>query len=136
MEIITEQENGRVPVTIFQIEGALTAASYQALQQQAEDAYAAGMRDLLLDLTAVSFMDSAGLRALHQIFMLLRSSNTEEADRSVRKGIATGDYKASHFKLLNPNRDVQQALKLAGFDMFLEIYTDPKKAVASFQATD
>jgi anti-anti-sigma factor len=132
MEIITEQRNGRVPVTIFHIDGAITAASHRALQEQAEGAYAAGTHDLLLDLGAVSFMDSAGLRAIHQIYMLLRSSSTEEADRSVRKGIAAGTYKASHLKLLSPNRDVLQALKLAGFDMFLEIHTDLKKAVASF----
>jgi len=136
MEIITEQSNGQVPVTVFRVDGALTATSYRALQQQAEDSYAAGTRDLLLDLTAVPFMDSAGLRALHQIYLLLRSSRTEEADRSVRKGIVSGTYASSHLKLLNPSRDVLQVLKLAGFDMFLEIYSDSKKALASFQATD
>jgi anti-sigma B factor antagonist len=136
MEIIIEQQNDGVPVTIFRIEGAITAASYRVLQQQAEDAYAAGARDLLLDLSAVPFMDSAGLRALHQIYMLLRSSRTEEGDHSVRKGIAAGTYSSSHLKLLNPNRDVLQVLSLAGFDMFLEVYSNSKKALASFQATD
>jgi anti-anti-sigma factor len=136
MEIINEQNNGRVPVTIFHIEGALTAASYQLLRQQAEDAYAAGTRDLLLDLTAVSFMDSAGLRALHEIFLLLRTNSTEEANRSLRKGIAAGTYKASHLKLLNPNREVLQVLKMSGFDMFLEIYSNSQKALAAFQAMD
>lgn len=135
MEIIAEQENGQVPVTIFRIEGAINAASYQALQQQAEDAYSAGTRDLLLDLTDVPFMDSAGLRALHEIFLLLRTNSTEQADRSLRKGIAAGTYKSSHLKLLNPNREVLQVLKLSGFDMFLEIYSNSKKALAAFQAT-
>jgi anti-anti-sigma factor len=132
MEIVTEQKNGRVPVTIFHIKGEITAACSGELQQQAEDAYAGGTRDLLLDLARVPFVDSGGLRAIHHIFMLLRTDAAEESDQSVRKGIAAGTYKAPHLKLLKPKDNVMQALKLAGFDMFLEIYTNRKKAVASF----
>lgn len=132
MEIVTEQKVGRVPVTIFHIEGDITAASGGDLQQQADDAYAAGTRDLLLDLTRVPFMSSGGLRAIHYIYELLRTEATEKSNRSVHKGIAAGTYKAQHLKLLKPNGDVMQALKLAGFDMFLEIHSNLKKAVASF----
>lgn len=132
MEILAEKKNGRVPVTVFHIEGEITAASSGALQQEAEDAYAGGMRNLLLDLTQVPFMDSGGLRAIHHIFMLLRTTDSEEGDKSVRKGIAAGTYKAQHLKLLNPNRNVMEALKLAGFDMFLEIHSSSRKALASF----
>jgi hypothetical protein len=132
VEILAEHKNGRVSVTIFHIEGEVTVASSNHLQQQAEDAYADGMRNLLLDLTQVPFMDSGGLRAIHHIYMLLRSDATANGDRSVRKGIAAGTYKAQHLKLLNPNRNVLEALKLAGFDMFLEIHSSQQKAIASF----
>jgi anti-anti-sigma factor len=132
MEILTEHINGRVPVTIFHVDGEITAASSGRLQQQAEAAYAGGMRNLLLDLTQVPFMDSGGLRAIHHIYMLLRSDATASGDRAVHKGIAAGTYKAQHLKLLNPNRNVMEALKLAGFDMFLEIHSSPQNAVASF----
>jgi len=50
----------------------------------------------------------------------------------VRKGIAAGTYKSRHLKLLNPNRHVLQTLKLAGFDMFLEIHSTPQEAIDSF----
>jgi anti-anti-sigma factor len=132
MEIVTEQKVGRVPVTIFHIEGEITAASSRDLQGQADDAFAGGTRDLLLDLTRVPFMDSGGLRAIHYIYKLLRTEATEEGERSVRKGIAAGTYKAQHLKLLKPNDNVMQALKMAGFDMFLEVHSNLKKAVASF----
>lgn len=132
MNIVTEQKVGRVPVTIFHIEGEVTAAFSRDLQQQADDAYAAGTRDILIDLTRVPFMDSGGLRAIHYIYKLLRNETTEESERSVRKGIAAGTYKAQHLKLLKPNDNVMQALKMAGFDMFLEVHSNLKKAVASF----
>ena len=132
MNIVTEQTVGRVPVTIFHIEGELSAASSRDLQRQAEEAYADGARYMLLDLARVPFMDSGGLRAVHFIYKLLRSDATEESDRTVRKGIAAGTYKAQHLKLLKPNDHVMQALKMAGFDMFLEVHSNLKKAVASF----
>jgi anti-anti-sigma factor len=132
MEIVMEQKAGRVPVAIFHVEGEITAASSADLQRQADDAYAAGARDMLLDLTRVPFIDSGGLRAIHYIYNLLRTDATEEGDRSVRKGIAAGTYKAQHLKLLKPNDNVMKALKMAGFDMFLEVHSNLKKAVASF----
>ena len=132
MEILVEQKTGRVPVTVFHIEGEITAARAGELQQQAEDAYADGMRNLLLDLTHVPFMDSSGLRAIHHIFLLLRTADSGKSEQAVRKGIAAGTYKAQHLKLLNANRNVMEALKLAGFDMFLEIHSSSRKAIASF----
>ena len=132
MKMRTEQEVGQVPVTVFHIEGDLTAAHSRDLQQQAKDAYAGGARNMLLDLSRVPFMDSAGLRSIHFIYKLLRSEASKESEQMVRKGIAAGTYKSRHLKLLKPNGNVTQALKMAGFDMFLEVHSSLKKAVASF----
>lgn len=126
--IVVSQEQGRVPVTIFRLKD--TAATEEALQTQAEEAFKAGMQNLLLDLTDVPYISSSGLRALHHVYMLLRSP--EEDDQAVRKGIAAGTYKSTHLKLLNPSKNVLKALNVSGFDMFLEIYTDLAEAVASF----
>jgi hypothetical protein len=62
----------------------------------------------------------------------LRSEASGESEQAVRKGIAAGTYKSLHLKLLKPNGNVMQALKMAGFDMFLEVHSNLKKAVASF----
>jgi hypothetical protein len=77
-------------------------------------------------------VDSGGLRAIHTIYKLLRSEATGESEPAVRQGIAAGTYKSQHLKLLKPNGHVMQALKMAGFDMFLEVHSNLKKAVASF----
>jgi hypothetical protein len=50
----------------------------------------------------------------------------------VRKGLTDGTFKSPHLKLLSPDKNVTQVLSMAGFDMFLEIYNNLKKAVASF----
>ena len=132
MEIILSEEEARVPVTVFQIKGELVAETEGQLVQQARDAYETGMRYLLLDLSRVTFLSSAGLRAVHQIYTLLRGDSPEQSDGDVRAGIKAGTYHSSHLKLLNPNSEVSKVLKATGFDMFLEIYSNRSKALASF----
>lgn len=132
MEISVLKEEARVPVTVFDIEGSITAESYLELQQQAEDAFTSGARNLLLDLSEVSFVSSSGLRAFHHIFTLFRAESDDESDAAVRKGLMAGTYHSPHFKLLNPDRNVLQSLKVSGFDMFLEIHSDMQAALASF----
>ncbi len=127
MEFKITQEKGRVPVTVIHVNGDLR--SDEELTQKAKEAYAAGARDILLDLTDVRFMSSAGLRALHAIFTMLREDKSEE---EINKEIAAGTYKSPHFKLLNPNKNVKEVLSVTGYDMFLDVHTNKKEAIASF----
>jgi anti-anti-sigma factor len=132
MEITVTQEQGRVPVTVLHVQGDVNASTADQFQEEAQKAYDDGARDMLIDLSGVSLLSSAGLRALHSIFNMLRSDSPEESDGAVRKGLTDGTFKSPHLKLLNPDKNVTQVLSMAGFDMFLEIYNNLKKAVASF----
>jgi anti-anti-sigma factor len=132
MEISISEEQARVPVTVFSVEGAIAAESYAQLQKQAEDAYEAGTRYLLLDMSKVSFVSSSGLRAIHQIFMMLSVHGSEEEQKAVQEGVRQGTYKSPYLKLVTASRDVQKVLKMSGFDMFLGIYSDRQEAIASF----
>jgi len=132
MKIISSQVEGRVPVTVFEITGDIGAASSGELRQQAEKAVELGARHILLDLSSVTFISSAGLRAIHYLFMLLRTGFSEEGDQAVHRGIASGTYCSPFLKLLKPGNDVFRALKLAGFDMFLEIHADLQEAIDSY----
>ena len=131
MKIVVSEEKGRVPVTVLAVEGEIAADSYQELQQKAEQVFSSGTRDLILDLSKVTFVSSSGLRAIHHIFSLLRDPE-KEGDETVREGMRAGTYQAPHFKLVNPARNVRQVLQQAGFDMFLEIHSDLPGAIASF----
>ncbi|HZD58072.1 MAG TPA: STAS domain-containing protein [Anaerolineales bacterium] len=130
MEINVSQEQARVPVTVFRLKGELT--SDVELQTAAQEAFEAGTRNILLDLKNVPYMSSAGLRAIHNIFMMLRGDAPAESDKAMTAGIAAGTFTSPHLKLLNPTQHVHEVLKTAGYDMFLEIHRDYKKAIASF----
>ena len=132
MDIVVSNEQGRVPVTIFRIKGEISVNTYEQLQAQAEEAVKSGMRNLLLDLSEVTYISSAGFRALHHIFTLLRADSPKESDEQMYKGIRDGTFKSPHLKLLNPQPNVLETLRTAGFDMFLEIHYDHKDAIASF----
>ena len=130
MDVTVSQAQGRVPVTIFHVAGAVT--TNQELEARAKAAYDGGTRNILIDLTEVPYMATAGLRALHTIFALLRADTPEESDATTNAGIAAGTFVSPHLKLLNPNAYVLEVLKVAGYDMFLEIHHDMTQAVASF----
>ncbi|HWQ14007.1 MAG TPA: STAS domain-containing protein [Roseiflexaceae bacterium] len=130
MEITVSHEAGRVPITVLHVKGAVT--SNRELEQAAQAAFDGGARNILIDLTEVPYMATAGLRALHFIYTLLRTDAPEESDEAVKRGISAGTFYSPHLKLLRPSAHVSEALKVAGYDMFLEIHRDLKRAVASF----
>lgn len=136
MDILVSTENGRVPVTVMQIEGNIDAQTYEQFQAKAEELIDAGTRYLLIDLSHSPFVSSAGLRALHQIFNKLRARDTQNptSDVEVRRGISAGTYKSPHLKLLNLSRETKTAFDLSGFDMFIETFSDMQTALDSFQA--
>jgi len=132
MEIVISHETGSRPVTVFRPHGDIDASNYQEFEQKVREAHAAGMRDLLLDLSEVPYVSSAGVRALHSIFMLLRGTLPSESDEAMKVGLRDGSFKSPHLKLLNVSGRTLETMKIAGLDMFIEIHDHLKKAVASF----
>jgi anti-anti-sigma factor len=132
MEISVSQQQGRVPVTVFHIKGDITHETFEQLQHQAQQAIQAGARQLLLDLSDVSYVSSYGIRGISQIFTLFRDAAQDESEETVKQGLRDGSFKSAHLKLLKPSRQVQKVLTMAGLDMFLEIHSNLTDAVASF----
>lgn len=131
LEIFVSQEQGRAPITVFHLKGRMNLGTAEQLQARAQETVQAGARYLLLDLTGVQSLTSAGLRAIHQIYQLLRDASTAEGDEAARKAQA-GALKSPHLKLLNPTPEVRRVLQIAGFDMFLEVHDNLKDAIVSF----
>jgi hypothetical protein len=130
MEIATWHETAAVPVTVMQVKGDLTAN--EPLESRARAAFQDGARDLVLDLNQVHYISSAGLRAIHAVYMLLRGADPADEETAAR-GIARGIYKSPHLKLVRPSKNGMKALTTAGYDMFLDIYDTVPAAVASFK---
>ena len=132
MEIQVSTQPGRAPVTVFHIVGDIDTNTYEQLQAQAERAHSAGAGNIVLDLSQVGYVSSAGIRAINHIYMLLRTKAPAESDEAVRKGISAGTFKSPHLKLAHLNQRVSEALKTAGVDMFLEFHPDVAAALASY----
>ncbi len=134
MEIKSSIENGRVPVTVIHVDGNLDSSTYIAFQSRVDALIDNGARFILMDLSHTKFISSAGFRALNKIFNTLRSLNPDAnlSDEALNEGIKAGTYKSPHLKLLNLSDEARMAFEMAGFDMFIETYTDMKDAVASF----
>jgi ABC-type transporter Mla MlaB component len=130
MDILASQANARVPVTVFAIQGQINADTAPQLQAEAEKAIKSGARHLLLDLTQAPYISSAGLRVLAYLMVLLRkwSDQSPDATKPPRKAGGHSPY----LKILNPSPDVLRALTMVGFDLYLDIYTDYRKALGAF----
>lgn len=134
MEIKTTTENGRVPVTVVQVSGNLDSSTYENFQSEVDSLIDGGARYVLLDLAQAKFISSAGFRAFNNVFNKLRAlhPDTNLSEDEVKQGIASGTYKSPHLKLLGLSDEAKSAFELAGFDLFIETFTDKQTAIASF----
>lgn len=133
MDIEVTERQGKVPVTVIRVQGNVDASTYEAFQAAGESAFNRGARFVLLDLSEVTYISSAGFRAISQIFKLLRGQLSSAAQAQMSQGLRDGSFKAPNLKLIGPNSRVLEALKLAGFDTFLEIYDNLDTAIASYE---
>lgn len=136
MQISFSKQEGRVPVTIMQLMGNLDASNYTDVIAQAQAAYDEGARDLLIDLSKVPYVSSAGLMSLHSVALIFvgQSMKSKETGRPTFRSINAQNEKTvrQHVKLLSPQPDVEQVLEVVGLNQFLDIFTDPDTAVQSF----
>ena len=136
MDIIVNQKQGRVAVTVLQLIGKLDGSNYMELIEEARRAYINGVSDLLIDLSQLTFMSSAGLAAIHKTALIFRGQPILEEElgwgsyHDIDRDRGGGVQK--HVKLLSPQPAVASVLDTVSFDSLFEIHTDLDAAVASF----
>jgi len=124
-------------VTIMHLEGKLDGANYESLINEAQDVFESGVRDLILDLSQLTFISSAGLAALHQVALLFRGEKHPGQDQgwaafhSIDRDRGRGTEE--HVKLFSPSDQVRELLDMIGFSSLFDIYTDLQQATASFR---
>jgi anti-anti-sigma factor len=106
---------GRVPVTVFQLQDRVNLGNYKELEQTAKDAYEKGTRDLVIDLSQTPSLTSIGIRALVVIHKLLAK-----------------EINSKHLKLAGVIQPIREMFDIAGITGFIEIYDTVDEAVASF----
>lgn len=128
LNITASQIQGNVPVTILHLSGHLHGNTEPELLDRARQAQEDGSKYLLLDLSDVEVLTSAGLRAIHNIFNLF----TPQSDANIIRQHGKEPYKSPYFKLVCPNPNLYYILNIAGFLQNIPIYNDMDGAIDSF----
>lgn len=136
MNISVSQVQGKVPVTVIKLDGQLDGQTYQDLITKAREAFAAGWRDYLVDMSDLSYISSAGLVALHSIALLTRGEELPDTEAGWATYRSMGQAKEAgvqqHIKLYKPRPEIQSVLDMVGFGGVFAVFTDLDEAIQSF----
>lgn len=133
LQIETSQEKD---ILILKPFGELDGQTYQDLISKAKESYQTGARNMVLDLSELTYISSAGLVALHFIALLARGESVPDTEngwaalKSAERSRTDGIQK--NVKLLNPREEILKVLDMVGFTTFFEIFTDKQQAIDSF----
>jgi len=136
MEITVSKEQGRVIVGVLKITGQLDGQTYHQLIDKAREVFQSDARELLLDMSELTYISSAGLVSLHTIALMTNGEPMPDTEqgwstlKSMDKTRTGGKQK--HVKLLNLRPEVMNVLEMVGFSEFFDTFTDLKTAVDSF----
>ena len=113
-----EMQADDVPVTVFRLRGWLDAQSEEQLLEAARTAYDGGARYLLIDMTDLDTLTSAGMRALQKVYQIF----TPKEDQ----------FKVAHLKLCNAPPQIYNVLGITGFLQNIPMYESQDTALQSF----
>ena len=118
LRISSEQMQADVPVTILQLRGWLDAQSEEQLLEAARSSYDDGARYLLIDMSELDTLTSAGMRALQKVYQIF----TPKEDH----------FKIAHLKLCNAPPQIYNVLGITGFLQNIPMYESREAALQSF----
>ena len=118
LKITSEQVQVAVPVTILQVRGWLDAQSEEQLLAVARTAHEEGARYILINMSELDTITSAGIRSLQKIYQMY----TPKEDR----------FKIAHLKLCNAPPQIYNVLGITGFLHNIPMYESLEAALESF----
>jgi anti-anti-sigma regulatory factor len=130
LTITTSQIQGDVSVTVFHLTGHLHGPTEQDLLDRASQAFEDGTRYLLLEMSELDVLASAGLRAIQNIFKLF----TPQEDAEVIRQHGDEPYKSPYFKLVCAKPEIYYILNITGFLQNILIYNNLADATNSFDS--
>jgi anti-anti-sigma factor len=125
LNISSSTVQGRVPVTVIQVDGRVNLSNSDVLDQAAHQALDQGARHILLDLTNVPSLTSAGLRVIHHIYKMLNDAAPPAAPGEM-------GGKSPYLKLATASTHVRNVLQVAGFDTYIDTYDSAQEALSAF----
>jgi anti-anti-sigma regulatory factor len=129
LTITTSQIQGDISVFVIHLKGNLFGPTEKVLSDCARQAYEDGARYILLDLTELEMLSSAGLRAIQGIFKLF----TPQDDVELMRKHGEEPYKSPYMKMVCPNPQIYYVLNITGFLQNILIFNNFEEASSSFQ---
>jgi anti-anti-sigma factor len=118
LKISSEEVQVDVPVTVLHLRGWLDAQSEGQLLEAARLANDAGAKYLLIDMSELDTLTSAGMRALQKVYQVF----TPKEDQ----------FKVAHLKLCNAPPQIYNVLGVTGFLQQIPMYESLDNALESF----
>lgn len=114
MEITQRNEGG---VTVVQPDGRIDTQAAEQLDQVLQACVAAGDTTIVVDMSTVEYISSAGLRSLAAVLVQCRDEG--------------GDMKIAAL-----NERVTRVFKIIGFDLLMSVTDTPEAAIAAFSTDE
>lgn len=124
LRVDVSELQARIPIKVVRISGRVNLSNSEQLESLAHELQRNGATDVLLDLSDVPSITSAGLRAIHLMYKLFDANREMDG--------AGEASTASHLKLFTPSEQVRTVLKTAGFDTYIDTFADRESAIAAF----
>ncbi len=102
-------------ITVFLPNGRIDTLAATELDQALQSEMSAGKHNIVVDMSGVEYISSAGLRALAAV--------------QVRSRAEGGDM-----KLAGLNQRVTRVFNIIGFDLLMSIHDTPEAAIADFSS--
>jgi anti-anti-sigma factor len=137
MQTRVDRIDAGVPVTVMALDGELDASNYLRLVDDVRELYASGTRNLLIDLTDLSFIASSGLVALFSVVQVMNGEEPPDPEygwgafREVSRGVEQGNVQTA-VQLCGAQPAVAEVLQRTGLDRLFRIHPDRESAVASY----
>jgi anti-anti-sigma factor len=134
MEITMSIHEANEPIAVMRINGNVDASNYVEIINKAQEIYNNLARNLILDLSEVPFISSAGIVAIHKIALLYSSGKQETAKEGeeIHPNLTHNANARKRVKLLNPQPTVDRTLETAGMKLFFKVFHDLDSALKSF----
>jgi anti-anti-sigma factor len=118
LRISSEEVQADVPVTVLRLRGWLDAQSEEQLLEAARTVYDAGARYLLIDMSDLDTLTSAGMRAIQKVYQVFTPKEEH--------------LKIAHLKLCNAPPQIYNVLGITGFLQNIPMYESQETALQSF----
>ena len=118
LRISIDQVQAEVPVTVFHLRGWLDAQSEDQVLEAARTSHDGGARYLLIDMSELDTLTSAGMRALQKVYQIF----TPKEDQ----------FRVAHLKLCNAPPQIYNVLGITGFLQNIPMYESTDAALQSF----